>query len=210
LARGLRATDAVPAGAFALELLASGHGLPDWVRPLPYRLPESDQFKNQFALVLEIVPAQGPADAAVRRARFLAAMGDPAAARELVRQVLGEDPRHIPGLVLLAQLQRAARDRPAHGATIQRLLPLLATGPALEPDDRVALALELAAANALDAARAQVALGWATSRSARCGACHRSCWRSGCDSRVIFSVSAPAGLLAAAEHQAAADRLARP
>ena len=32
LARGLRATAPVPTGAFALDLLASGHGLPDWLR----------------------------------------------------------------------------------------------------------------------------------------------------------------------------------
>ncbi len=210
LARGLRATAAVPAGAFALELLASGHGLPDWVRPLPYRLPESDQFKNQFALVLELVPAQTAADAAIRRAQFLGAMGDPTAARELVRQVLAENPRHLPGLVLLAQLQRAARDRPAHTATIQRVLPLLAAAPALEADDRVALALELAAGNSLDAARAQVALGWATFQE-------REVRRLSPELLAIwlrltrdFSVTAPAGLLAVAEHQAAADRPAPP
>lgn len=210
LARGLRATDAVPARAFALDLLAASHGLPDWVRPLPYRLPESDQFKNQFALVLEIEPAQSPADAAVRRAQFLAAMNDMAAAQELVRQVLAENPRQLPALILLAQLQRTARDRPAHTATIQRLLPLLATDPALEPGDRVALALELAAANALDAARAQVARCWASFQE-------REVRRLSPELLAVllrltrdFSVTAPPALRAVAEHQAALDRPSPP
>ena len=206
LAGGRRATEAAPAGTFARELLESGRGLPDWVRPLPYHLPEADQFKGQFALVLEIAPAQTPAAAAVHRAQFLAAMGDPAAAQELVRQVLAENPGQVTALLIQAQLQRTARDRAAHAATMRHLHALLATDPELEPADRVALALELAAANDPAAARAQVARCWA-----------------GLDDRAVrrlppeflatllgltrdFSVTAPSDLLALAEGLAAGDR----
>jgi len=66
------------------------------VRPLSYRLPEAEQFKDQFALVLEIDPTQSAPDAAVRRAQFLAALGNPAAGQELVRQVLNTDPTMCP------------------------------------------------------------------------------------------------------------------
>jgi hypothetical protein len=164
LARGLRADAPVPAGAFAVDLLGSGRGLPDWVRPLPYRLPEAEQFKNQFALVLEIDPAQGAADAAVRRAQFLTALGDPAAGQELIQQVLRADPDHVTALVALAQFQRAARQRAAHRTTTGHLLALLSADPALEFGDRAALALELAAAGANDAARRQLGLAWAAAR----------------------------------------------
>jgi tetratricopeptide (TPR) repeat protein len=164
LARGLRADAPLPAGAFAVDLLGSGRGLPDWVRPLPYRLPEAEQFQNQFALVLEIDPTQGAAEAAVRRAQFLAALGDPAAGLELVQQILRADPDHLPALVALAQFQRAARQRAAHRTTTGRLLALLSADPALAFGDRIALALELAAAGATDPARRQLGLAWAPAR----------------------------------------------
>ncbi len=163
LARGLRADQPVPGGTFARDLLASGRGLPDWVRPLPYRLPEADLFKNQFALVLEIVPGQTPATAAVGRARFFAAMGDAATARDLLGQVLADQPDHLLALLASAQLQRAARDRAAHTATLQRLRPLLARDPALELRDRVGLALELAAGNLPDDVRGQLTRAWVES-----------------------------------------------
>jgi hypothetical protein len=162
LARGLRADAPVPAGAFVLDLLESGRGLPDWVRPLPYRLPDAEQFKDQFALVLEFAPQQTVADATVRRAQFLAALGNPDAGRELVRQVLRADPDHVPALIALAQFQRAARERPAHRETTDHLLDLLRRDPALEFGDRVSVALEFAAAGAADDARRQLGLGWAT------------------------------------------------
>ena len=163
LAHGLRADQPVPAGTFARDLLESGRGLPDWVRPLPYRLPEADPFKNQFALVLEIVPGQTSATAAVGRARFFAAMGDGATARDLLRQVLADEPDHLIALLTSAQFQRAARDRDAHAATLQRLRLLLARDPALELRDRVGLALELAAGNFPDDVRGQLTRVWADS-----------------------------------------------
>jgi len=162
LARGLRATEPVATGAFAVDLLESGRGLPDWVRPLPYRLPATEQFKDQFALVLEIAPQQTAAEAAVRRAQFLAAMGDSASAWPLIREVVAANPDQLTALVTLARFQRAARERSAHNHTVERLRPLLRSDPTLEPADRVALALELAAAGIPDAAYAQVARCWAT------------------------------------------------
>nr|MDI1247655.1 hypothetical protein [Lacunisphaera sp.] len=164
LARGLRAGAPVPAGSFAVDLLGSGRGLPDWVRPLPYQLPEAEQFKHQFALVLEIDPAQSAAEAAVRRAQFLTALGDPAAGQELVQQVLRAEPGHVTALVALAQFQRAARQRAAHHTTAGHLLAALTADPTLEFGDRIALALELAAAGANDAARRQLGLAWASAR----------------------------------------------
>lgn len=162
LAQGLRASDPVPAGTFAVNLLESGRGLPDWVRPLPYRLPETPAFKNQFALVLEITPNQGAADAAVGRAQFLLALGNAPAASDLVRQVLAYNPDHASALITLAQLQRADRQRSAHGVTMQHLRTLLATDPTLATSDRVALALELMAAGDPDSARTQLMRTWAS------------------------------------------------
>jgi len=206
LARRLRATDPVPAGSFAVDLLESGRGLPDWVRPLPYRLPETEQFKDQFALVLEIAPEQTAAGAAVRRAQFLAAMGDRTAAQEIIRQVLAGNPDQLTALVTLAQFQRSARERSAHHHTVERLRPLLRTDPALEPADRIALALELAAAGIADATYAQVVRCWATLQPP-------DIRRLPPDTLAVllqlsrdFKVVPPPELLALAERLSAADR----
>lgn len=161
LAQGVRAGEPAPTGTFARDLLETDHGLPDWVRPLPYRLPSAEAFKEQFALVLEVVPDQTRPDAAVRRAQFLASMGNPAAAHTLVQQVLAANPNHVIGLVTLARLQRAARDRSAHNLTIERLRPLLRADPDLAPADRVDVAWELAAAGIADATYTQVMRAWA-------------------------------------------------
>lgn len=206
LARGLRAAEPVPAGAFAVDLLESGRGLPDWVRPLPYRLPGTEQFKDQFALVLEIAPEQTAAEAAVRRAQFLAAMGDPAAALQLIRQVVAANPDQVTALVTLAQFQRAARERSAHNNTVERLRPLLRTDPPLEPADRVALALELAAAGIPDATYAQVARCWATLQPPDIRRLAPETLAVLLQLTRDFKVEPPPELFALAESLAAADR----
>lgn len=205
LARGLRADAPAPAGGFALDLLGSGRGLPDWVRPLPYRLPATEVFKEQFALVLEIAPAQSAADAAARRAQFLAAMGDEDAARDLVRQVVAENPDEFLALLVQAQLQRAARLRAAHAATVAHLRAVLPRDPAWETGDRVALALELAAAGYAAEAHAQLARCWADTGD-------RDLRRLAPDSLASLllltrnlQVSAPPDLLALAQQLGAAD-----
>ena len=88
-------------------------------------------------------------------------MGDTASAQQLIRQVLAGNPDQVTALVALAQFQRAARERSAHNNTVERLRPLLRTDPSLEPADRIALALELAAAGIPDATHAQAARCWA-------------------------------------------------
>lgn len=206
LAQGVRAGDPTPVSGFARDLLESNHGLPDWVRPMPYRLPEADAFKDQFALVLEVVPDQTRPDAAVRRAQFLAAMGRPAASLTLVRQVLIENPHELLALVTLAQLQRAARDRSAHNQTIERLRPLLRADPNLSVSDRVDVAWELAAEGIADATYAQVTRAWADSTE-------RDIRRLAPETldRLLrltrdFKVVPPPALLAVAQGMAAADQ----
>ncbi len=160
LVHGLRAGETPPAGAFARELLSPEGRLPDWLRPLPYRLPEAEQFKGALLLVFEVVPNQTPAAAALARARFLAAMGSPAAAGRILGELLSTDPTNAPALITLASLQRTARDRAAHRTTVERLLRLLEADPPLETADRIALAFELAASGRADATRMQATRCW--------------------------------------------------
>ncbi|HET7535447.1 MAG TPA: STT3 domain-containing protein [Candidatus Didemnitutus sp.] len=160
LARGLRASDPVPAGAFARDLLESGHGMPDWVRPLVYRLPDTPEFKDDFVLVLEIVPDQSPADAAMRRAQFLAAYGNTQDAALLVRDVLAQNPSHLPALAMRAEFQRQARDQAGFRETMSRVQAALAGDPPPALEDRVLLALEFAVARDTAHASQQLAASW--------------------------------------------------
>ncbi len=169
LARGLRASDPVPAGAFARDLLDSGHGMPDWVRPLVYRLPDTPEYKNDFVLTLEIVPEQSAADAAVRRAQFLAAFGNTEDASHVIRDVLAQNPSHLPALIMRAEFQRQGHDQTGFGETMPGIHTALAGAPALELGDRILLTLELAAARDIPGAREQLRACWtdATERNLR-------------------------------------------
>lgn len=208
LAHWLRPSAPVPKDTFAQTLLDATHPLPAWLRPMPYRLPESEAFKDQFALVLEVVTDQSPADAAVAQARFLAAVGKPAAARRLVEQVVSAQPDHLNAWVELARLQRAARDRAGHAASMRRVQALLANAPALEVRDRIPLALELAAAGARDVARTETQRCWA---SLNAGSLNHL-WPEQLTILLRISqdlaVDIPADLRQAAEKLEAADRAA--
>lgn len=159
LARGLRRDAPVPRDAFLVSLLDGGR-LPDWVRPLTYRLPDHPAFRDEIVFVLEVAPDQTSADATVRRAQFLTTYGNVADARALLDEVLARAPDHVPALIALASLHRGAGQRPPHQAVMQRLRPLLAADPALEPGDRLQLALELAADRRPAEARAELDRVW--------------------------------------------------
>jgi hypothetical protein len=208
LAQGRRASEPAPIDAFARELLDASHPLPAWLRPMPYRLPESDSFKDQFALIMEVVSDQSPADAAVAQARFLTAIGNARAARQVVEQALATDPNHLNALVELARLQRAARDRAGHAATMRRALAQLRSDPAMTAGDRIALALELTAAGAREAGRAELVRCWAGLDATNLP----KLWP---ESLAVLlrltddlAVEAPAALWASAESLSTADRAA--
>jgi hypothetical protein len=169
LARGLRPDAPIPPGAFARDLFESGRGMPDWVRPLVYRLPAIPQFKDDLVLALEVVPGQSAAEAAVRRAQFLAAFGANDDAARLVEEALAKNPACLPALIMRASLLRQARNSAGFAETMQRIQGALLSNPVLETGDRVLLALELIAARERDLARAQLALCWtsATERDLR-------------------------------------------
>lgn len=95
-------------------------------------------------------------------AQFLSALGNPAAAAELVGQVLAAHPDQVTALFTRAELERIAGQRAAHAATVRHLVSVLRGDPALEFADRIALAWELAAAGANEVVRAQLARGWAS------------------------------------------------
>lgn len=162
LVRGLRPGEHIPPGAFARDLLESGRGMPDWVRPLAYHLPETPQFKDDLVLAFEIVPGQSAPEAAVRRAQFLVAFGNAEDASHLVADTLKANPTFLPALIMRAEFQRQARNQSGFSETLQRIQGALSYNPPLETGDRVLLALELVAAREIDRAKQQLFACWAT------------------------------------------------
>lgn len=159
LAQGLRAGQPAPAGAFLLGVLERGES-PAWLRPLPYRLPKQAYLDTQRAVILEVVPDQPPADALVHQARYLQAFGDTAGARRLVAAVLERQPGHLPALATAAQMELAARRAPEFGALMSRIRPLLPGAELREPEDRILLALCLAAAGQHAQSAEQLRAAW--------------------------------------------------
>lgn len=159
LAHGLRAGQSAPAGAFLQGIVERGES-PSWLRPLPYRLPAQPYLDTQRAVMLEVVPDQSPADALVHQGRYLQAFGDTSGARRLIATVLAHQPDHLPALATAAQLELAARRGPEFTVLVDRIRPLLASAQLREPEDRVLLALCLAAAGHRAQAAEQLRAAW--------------------------------------------------
>jgi tetratricopeptide (TPR) repeat protein len=107
LSRGLRLNDEVPSDAFILKILTTGN-LPPWLRPVPYNLPPNNpNLKNQFVLLLEVVPNDSQVDALVRIANFLWASNKPEAAEGQLAASFQQNPTYLPALIAEARFQQA-------------------------------------------------------------------------------------------------------
>ncbi len=107
LSRGLRLNDEVPSDAFILKILTTGN-LPPWLRPVPYNLPPNNpNLKNQFVLLLEVVPNDSTTDALVRIANFLWASNKPEAAEGQLAAAFQQNPTYLPALIAEGRIRQA-------------------------------------------------------------------------------------------------------
>ena len=151
---GLAPGQPLPPDAFILGLL-HGRGVPPWLRPLPYPLPDNPALKDQTVLVFEVTPPQGPDAAAVHLADYLLQMGRV----DLVGRVepeLAAYPRSLAAQAMLAYVQGRRDEGAAFAATMDRIGALVPP-PDLALEDRIRLAFVLAAAGRLEPAREQLA-----------------------------------------------------
>ena len=151
---GLAPGQALPPDAFILALL-HGRGVPPWLRPLPYPLPDNAALKDQTVLIFEVTPPQGPDATAVHLADYLLQMGR----LDLVGRVepeLAAYPRSLPAQAMLAYVEGRRDEGEAFAATMDRLGALVPP-PDLALEDRIRLAFVLAAAGRLEPAREQLA-----------------------------------------------------
>jgi tetratricopeptide (TPR) repeat protein len=145
LSRGLRLNDAPPPDAFVLELLNSGK-IPHWLRPLPYLLPPQAELKGQWVFLLEVDADQSEKEAAVRVGLYLLGENKPTEGENQIRAVLLHDPNYLPALVELARLQQLRGQTDAFHESMRAVHLNLAQAPAMELDERVDLAIDLATA----------------------------------------------------------------
>jgi hypothetical protein len=131
--------------------------LPPWLRPRPFELLNIGGYEGQSVLVLEVVDEQSPPVAMGRLAEYFVELGelDHAAA---VERELRRFPGDVGALTARAQVDAARGDRAESNQVIALLQARLAAGGDryLPWDRRVSLALVLARANQLEAARAQL------------------------------------------------------
>lgn len=154
---------AAPDSAFMQQIMRSRR-LPKWLRPLPYpsgELPRMKMAKDFFLGVFEVVPDQTDAEAGVRNAQYLIAIGDPRAARPHLEIALRAEPDYLPALITLGRLQFAGATPGERRALLERIgrqLPL--AGP-LDLGDRIDLAVLLHANGDAREAGRQLAACWA-------------------------------------------------
>ncbi|HEY4300785.1 MAG TPA: hypothetical protein VGM73_07930 [Candidatus Didemnitutus sp.] len=131
--------------------------LPPWLRPIPYQLPSITGFEGQSVAVLEVVDEQDDAVALSQLAEYFIEMGqiDHAVA---VGRLLRRFPSDPGALAALFEVELAAQDEVASAQTLESLLARLdrKADRNMPWDRRVSLALALAHARRIDAARAQV------------------------------------------------------
>jgi len=146
LHRGLRLADDTPTNSFIYQVLHSGK-VPVWLRPLPYRLPQEGELKNQYVMILEVDLDQTPEEAAVRVGQYLWSQGLTDQAAVEFRDALTHTPNYLPALVALARLQQGLGQIDSFNATLQTIRENLAQASTIPFQDRVDLAVVFALAN---------------------------------------------------------------
>ena len=144
----------VPADAF-IEQLLHGGGLPPWLRLIPYRLPSNPVLQGQTVFVFEVTPEQPPPVAAAHLVDYLLEMDEPGPAAAAARQ-LAQYPSDLQAQVTLACFQGQTGQPEALAATLERVRDDLPEAAALDVEDRIRLALVLAAGRQTEWAREEL------------------------------------------------------
>lgn len=151
--RNLPPEQELPADTFVRSLLDGG--VPRWLRPIPCRLPATEELQEHAVLVYEVTPQQSPAEAVAGLANYLIEMGEAGTAVGLARQ-LEEHSSDLRAQVALATCQAQAGHMDAFAATLERVRSLLPRAAELGAEDRLRLAVVLTVGREPELARAQL------------------------------------------------------
>jgi len=152
--RGLPAAQPVPADAFILGLL-HGQSPPPWLRLIPYPLPKHDALKGQTVLLFEVTPVQRPEAVTVHLTDYLLEMEQLDLAGKMA-PALEQGSDYFPALVMLAYLHGKTGQGVKFSGTMKRITERLPGPFALDPEDRIRLAVVLWVDEHEDLARQQL------------------------------------------------------
>jgi len=152
--RDVPAAEPTPTDTF-LQVLRNG-GVPHWLRRLPYRMPKIKPLEGQFALVLEVVPEQSPAAATARLMDYLLEMDQIGSAVQTAH-LLEQYPFDLRALVALACFQGQTGRAEAFAVTLDWVADALPKSADFNAEERIRLAMVLAAGRRTELARAQLA-----------------------------------------------------
>jgi len=122
---------------FIVRLLGTHH-LPNWLRQLPYQLPEHPWLKNSYVLLFEVVPPQSAQEAQLRQAQFLFSKGTPSA-EALLQDLLVKYPDYLPAHIADALHKAGTGDRAGFNVQWQFLVSRIAEASSLAVEDQVDL-----------------------------------------------------------------------
>ncbi|HZZ19295.1 MAG TPA: hypothetical protein VFE25_08000 [Opitutaceae bacterium] len=146
-----------PLDSFIYALHRTDGGIFNWLRALPYNLPEIPGFNEQSVLVLQVTDETDPATLRSRLAEYLVEMHqlDQAA---YTSQALLRYPADLGALVALAHVAKAKGDDEAFSKDLASIISNLSSGSdrTLPFDRRVSLAVALALGGRNDLAAVQV------------------------------------------------------
>jgi hypothetical protein len=145
-AAGQGSADAAPESfleSVTAELrLARTDGLPAWLNPLPYPLPQVGPLRGSNVIILEVVEDQPREIHLVRLAQFLRASGAANLAEQALGASLSARP-NLPALALLAQLRQLRGDSVGFSGAIDGIHRLLDQAVEMELVDQVNLVIAL-------------------------------------------------------------------
>lgn len=130
---------------------------PRWLRPVPYRAPEIPGFDPQSVVVFEVVDTQENATALSHLAEYFIEMGQPEQAVLVARSLERSFPDDLGATIARTEVAQASGNAAGSARLAKDLRAMIEQGDAefLPWDRRAGLALVLAGARDLDAAREQ-------------------------------------------------------
>jgi hypothetical protein len=155
-----KAQDAALNQSFILKILTQ-HKLPNWLRPIPYQMPEHPWLKNSYVMILEVVPPQTRDEYTLHLAEWLMSLKNKSsqdAAMAWLESIRVPSTEYLPALVEQTQGQLINNQTSDFHAVMQLIDRVLNRADILDLDDRVDLCCALEADHQTDNLNQQIHL----------------------------------------------------
>ncbi|HTB63585.1 MAG TPA: protein kinase [Opitutales bacterium] len=125
--------------SFVIRLLRD-HNFPNWLRPLPYRIPNHPWLKTSYVYLFEIVPPQSDEEAQLRKVQWMIGLGTAGgtnSATNWLKSLMIEYPNYLPYRVTDALLKKATGDKADYQIEMPFIFSHINLASQLAFDDRV-------------------------------------------------------------------------